>query len=77
MAASLVKIRIFANIYSYTGDAHKSVKDDHTVFVNNPEYAGATFNYTLRSGMAQDIYVMICGRATTSQRDIIRIMSKN
>lgn len=40
--------------------------------MNNPEYVGATFNYMLQSGIAHDMYVMICGRATPSQRDIIR-----
>ena len=56
LSAALAKVRIFANIYSYTAGAHKSIKGDHTFFLNNPEYVGATFNYMLKSGMAHDMW---------------------
>ena len=59
-------------MYSYTAGAHKSIKGDHVFFVNDPERVGATFNYMLQSGVANDMFVMICGRVTPSQREIIR-----
>ena len=64
LAAMLVKIRAFANVFSYTGGAHKLIKERHTFFTHNPELVGDTFNYMMRSGAPPDIYVFISGRAT-------------
>ena len=72
LAAMLAKIRVFASIFSYTGGAHKSIKGHHTFFTRNPELVGGTFKYMMRSGAPPDIYVLISGRATVSQKDIIR-----
>ena len=33
---------------------------------------GACFEYLIKSGAPPDIYVMICGRVTPAQRDIIK-----
>ena len=60
LGTALAKIRIFVNIYSYTGGAHKSIKGYHSFFVNNPEHVRATFNCMLSTGMPNDLYVMIC-----------------
>ena len=72
LAATLAKIRIFSKVYSFSAGAHKSIKGHHVFFANNPERAGASFEYMLRSGVAPEIYIMICGRVTPLQRDIIR-----
>ena len=37
LAPAFAKIQIFANTYSYTAGAHKSIKGDHVFFLNNPE----------------------------------------
>ena len=72
LATTLTKIRVFENVYSYTAGAHKSIKVHHTCFMNNPEFVGAIFDYMIKSGTVPDMYVMICGRVTPVQRDIIR-----
>ena len=72
LASSVAIFRIFANVYSYTGGAHKAIKGQHVFFLNDPEHVGASFEYLMKSGSLPDIYVMICGRATPSQRDIIK-----
>ena len=41
-------------------------------FLNDPEHVGASFEYLVKAGAPPDIYVMICGRVTPSQRDIIK-----
>ena len=58
------KIRLFANVYSYTPGAHRSIKGHHTFFMDNPEYVGAISSYMMKSGIDPDMYVMICGRVT-------------
>ena len=41
-------------------------------FFNDPEHVGASFEYLVNAGAPPDIYVMICGRVTPAQREIIR-----
>ena len=72
LASSVAIFRIFANVYSYTGGAHKAIKGQHVFFLNDPEHVGASFEYVIKSGLLPDIYVMICGRVTPSQREIIK-----
>ena len=72
LSAALARVRIFANFYSYSAGAHKAIKGHHVFFVNDPEYVGNSFDLMLRSGVQPDIYVMICGRVTPGQREIIR-----
>ena len=68
----MARIRIFANVYSYNAGAHKAIKGHHVFFLNDPEHVGASFEYLVKSGTPPDIYVMICGRVTPAQRDIIK-----
>ena len=72
LAASVAKVRIFANVYSYSAGAHKTIKGHHIFLIHDPEHVGACFEYTLQSGGSPDMYVMICGRVTPAQRDIIK-----
>ena len=59
-------------MYSYNAGARKAIKGHHVFFLNDPEHVGASFEYTVKSGVPPDIYVMICGRVTPSQREIIK-----
>ena len=72
LESSVAQIRIFANVYSYNAGAHKAIKGHHIFFLNDPEHVGASFEYLVRNGAPPDIYVMICGRVTPSQREIIK-----
>ena len=58
---------------SYTAGAHDAIKGHHAFFLNEPAHVGASFDYAVNSGAPNDIYVMICGRVTLGQRDIIKI----
>ena len=72
LAAAIGKIRLFANVFSYTAGAHTAIKGNHVFFINDPEHVGATFEWMIKSGSAPEIYVMICGRVTPNQRELIR-----
>ena len=72
LAASVSKVRIFANVFSYSAGAHKTIKGHHIFFIHDPQHVGACFEYILQSGGFPDMYVMICGRVTPAQRDIIK-----
>ena len=72
LASSVAKVRIFANVFSYSAGAHKTIKGHHVFFIHDPEHVGASFEYMLQSGSSPDMYVMICGRVTPAQRDIIK-----
>ena len=72
LVAMLARIRIFANTFSNMAGAHKSIKGHHTFFINRPEFVGGTFDYMMMSEVAPGIYVLISGRETPAQKDIIR-----
>ena len=72
LSAMFVRIRVFTNAFSYTAGAHKSIKGHHTFFINRPEFVGGTFDYMMMSEVAPGIYVLISGRETPAQKDIIR-----
>ena len=72
LESSIARIRIFANVYSYNAGAPKAIKGHHIFFLNDPEHVAASFEYLVQSGAPPDIYVMICGRVTPSQREIIK-----
>ena len=72
LAASVAKVRIFANAFSYSEGAHEIIKGHHIYFIHNPEHVGASYEYILQSSGSPDMYVMICGRVIPAQRDIIK-----
>ena len=41
-------------------------------FIHDPEHIGESFKYMLQCDVSPDMYVMICGRVTPNQRDIIK-----
>ena len=60
LSSSVARVRMFANVYSYSAGAHKAIKGHHVFFVNDPEHVGKSFDFMLRSGVQPDIYIMIC-----------------
>ena len=72
LAAMISHVRFYSCVFSYIAGAHKSIKGHHTFFLNDPEHIGATFNYLRDSGAQKDVYVMLCGRMTPSQREIAK-----
>ena len=72
LAAMISHVRFYSYVFSYIAGAHKSIKGHHTFFLNDPEHIGATFNYLRESGAKKDVYVMLCGRMTPSQREIAK-----
>ena len=72
LAAMISHVRFFSYVFSYIAGAHKSIKGHHTFFLNDPEHIGATFNYLRDIGGKKDVYVMLCGRMTPSQREIAK-----
>ena len=43
LAASVARIRIFSNVFSYTAGAHKAIKGHHVFFMNDTGHVPATF----------------------------------
>ena len=72
LAAMISHVRFISYVFSFIAGAHKSIKGHHTFFLNDPEHIGATFNYMRESGSQKDVYVMLCGRMTPSQREIAK-----
>ena len=69
---AVARVRMFTNVYTYYSGAHKAIKGYHVFFINDPEHVGQSFDFMLKSGTQPDMYVMICGRVTTTQREIIK-----
>ena len=72
LAAMISHVRYFRYVFSYIAGAHKSIKGHHTFFLNDPAFIGATFNFLRDTGAQKDVYVMLCGRMTPSQRAIAK-----
>ena len=72
LTSSITRIRMFANVYSYSAGAHKAIKGHHVLFINDPDHVGKSFDFLMKSGAQPEMYVMICGRVTPAQREIIR-----
>ena len=62
----------FINIYIYTGSPQKIIQGIVAYFETKLPELGGAFQYTWKMGLPQKLYVMLCGRFTPMQRNIIQ-----
>ena len=72
LASMVNKIRLFSYVFTFSAGAHKAIKGHHTFFMNDPEKIGAALHHLQTSGNLTDVYAMLCGRFTPTQREIAK-----
>lgn len=68
----LAPVRPYGNIYAYTGGSHKTIQGTVAYYESDIPEIGGAFKHARNMGLSQNMYVMLCGRFTPHQRQIIR-----
>jgi hypothetical protein len=72
MAAALSPIRPYAYIFAYHGGQHKSLMGNFQFFETSQTKLAGALNCLNQSGVTSNIYVVITGRMTPTQKEIVR-----
>lgn len=72
MRALLAPVRPYGHIFAYSGGSHKSISGQMTYFEQDLPQTGGVFNDMRDMGASPNMYVMLCGRCTPEQRQIIK-----
>ncbi len=72
MAAAISPTRPYAYIFSYRGGRHKSLIGNFQFFETDQAKVAGALNCLQQSGVASNIYVVLNGRMTPTQKDIVR-----
>ena len=76
MRALLAPVRPYGHIFAYSGGSHKSISGQMAYFEQDLPQTGGVFNDMRDMGASPNMYVMLCGRVTPHQREIIRKRSE-
>lgn len=72
MKTMLAPIRPYGYIFSYSGGSQKSIRGNYQFFEMDHDRLGAVVNQLNQAGFGEHIYVVLCGRMTLKQKNIIR-----
>ncbi|KAL7453898.1 hypothetical protein ACHAWC_005529 [Mediolabrus comicus] len=72
MSSFVAPVRPFAYVFAYTAGAHKSIRGHFSFFEVNLSHVGSTINHFLKTGANPLVYLVLCGRMTPKQKQIIR-----
>lgn len=72
MAAAISPTRPYAYIFSYRGGRHQSLIGNFQFFETDQAKVAGALNCLHQSGVASNIYVVLNGRMTPTQKDIVR-----
>jgi hypothetical protein len=72
MAAAVSPVRPYAYIFAYHGGQHKSLMGNVQFFETSQTKLAGALNFLNQSGMTSNIYVVLTGRMTPTQKEIVR-----
>jgi len=72
MAAAVSPVRPYAYIFAYHGGQHKSLMGNVQFFETSQTKLAGALNCLNQSGMTSNIYVVLTGRMTPTQKEIVR-----
>ena len=64
--------RPYGCVFAYSGGSHKSIQGNNQLFETDQSHVGGVIDHVRSMGVAQNMYVMLCGRMTPAQRIIVR-----
>ena len=76
LRAFLAPIRPYGFVTAFSGGSHRSVHGHYQYFEMDQAHVGGVMNHLDPTGAGRNIYAVICGRMTTSQREIARNRAK-
>ncbi|KAL7451819.1 hypothetical protein ACHAWC_004215 [Mediolabrus comicus] len=72
MSSVLAPVRPFAYIFAYTAGAHKAIRGHFSFFEVDLTHTGSVMNHFVKTGANPLVYVVLCGRMTPKQKQIVR-----
>ena len=72
LRALLAPVRPYGYIFAYSGGSHKSIQGHYQFFETDQSQMGGVIDHVRDMGVAQNMYIMLCGRMTPTQRELIR-----
>ena len=72
LRALVAPTRPYGYVFAYSGGSHKSIQGNYQFFETDQSHVGGVIDHVRNMGVAQNMYVMLCGRMTPAQRTIIR-----
>ena len=72
MCALLAPIRPYAYLFAYSAGAHKSIKGHYSFFETDLTHTGSVMNHFLKIGSNPMVYVVLNGRMTPKQKELVR-----
>ena len=76
LCAAISPVWPFGFVHAFTGGSQKSITGHYSFFSVNQSHVGGVMNKCNSSGAGKNIFVVLCGRMTPSQRAEIRGRSK-
>ena len=75
LRALVAPTRPYGCIFAYSGGSHKSIQGHFQFFETDQSHMGGVIDPVRSMGVAQNMYVMLCGRMTLAQRIIVQNMN--
>ena len=72
MCSLLAPVRPFAFIFAYTAGAHKAIRGHFSFFEVDLTHTGSVMNHFLTTGANPLVYVVLCGRMTPNQKEVVK-----
>ncbi|KAL7432030.1 hypothetical protein ACHAXM_002882, partial [Skeletonema potamos] len=72
MCALLAPVRPYAYLFAYSAGAHKSIRGHYSFFEMDLTHTGSVMNYFLKIGTNPMVYVVLNGRMTPKQKELVR-----
>ena len=72
LRALVAPTRPYGCVFAYSGGSHKSIQGNFQFFETEQSHVGGVIDHVRSMGVAQNMYVMLCGRMTPAQRIIVR-----
>ena len=76
LKAMLSPVRPYGYIFAYTGGSQKSIQGNFQFFELDHNRLGAVIAHLNQAGISEHIYVVLCGRMTIEQKQIVRLRAK-
>ena len=71
--AILAAVRPYGYVFAYSGGAQKSISGHHAFFETDQSRVGGAMNHMHDElGVSENMYIMLCGRMTPAQREVVR-----
>ena len=72
LKAMMAPVRMYGYVFAYSGGSQKSIQGNFQFFEMDQNKIGAVMSHLNQAGIGEHIYVVLCGRMTPEQKQIVR-----